>query len=277
MRRTSLSALLDELSPDLPAAGPGWGDVLVRAELLGAPPVHRARLPRLRRALKRRVVLAVAVVTTALIPLLALAAANDWWFFKFRDTPKPFGKPVVVARGSWSGHAWSLVAYDSKTNGTCWSITFDESPPGGAGGAMAPAPGAVSGADNALGCGGIVGLRPPRPRAIDLPTVMYMTAASFNTDYPHWIAGPVVDSARTVVVRYRDGAVVRAPTTRRVQLAKVGWFGPIRFFAAPLPQGVKVDDLPASVTGLSADGSVVACLVPRTASHFFSPLSDCRG
>jgi len=277
MRRTSLSGLLDELSPDLPAAGPGWGDVLARAELFGASRLHRARPSRARRLLERRVVLAVTLVVTAVIPLLALAAANDWWFFRFRETPRPFGKPLVVTRGSWDGYSWSLVAYDSKTQGTCWSITFDESPPGGAGGASGPAPGgAVSGADNALGCGGIVGLRPPHPRQIDLPTVMYMTASSFNTDYPSWIAGPVVDSASTIVVRYRTGAVLRTPTTRPVELSNVGWFGRLRFFASPLPAGITPSDLPDSITGFDSNGKVVACLVPRTASHWYSLLSECE-
>jgi hypothetical protein len=282
-----MSAVLNELSPDVPATGPGWDDVLARAETLAAAtsPNGPVRGPldlrrRDRWTVRRRLVLAGAVIGAVLIPFVAFAAVNGWWFFDFRDTPRPLSKPTVVTTGSWQGHPWELVAYTSAA-GTCWSITFtDTPPPGGAGEAGTPGPGAVSGADNALSCGGVVGLRPPQPRAIDLPTVMYMTGSSFNTDYPSWIAGPVVVSAKTVVIRWRSGLVVQAPTSKAVELGKVGWYGPVRFFAAPLPKGFRPGFQPSaivqSLTGLDGHGNVVACLVPVSAHGSFSPLSDCR-
>jgi hypothetical protein len=296
-RFTSMSALLDQLSPDLPARGPGWDDVLARSDLLAtagtsngtaATARYRSnesrpsgRLARGVRLTRRRVVLAVAALAAVSIPLLALAAANDWWFFQFPWTPRPVGKPLVVMHGSWNGQAWRLVAYNSRGQGTCWSITFANPHRGGAG-VASPGVG-VAAADGALGCGGIIGLRPPNKNASGFPTIMWMTGYSFNTGYPAWMAGPVVAKAKTVVIRYRNGKLVRVPTSDRVQLGKVGWYGPLRFFAAQIPEGIhpgEIQGIPQSVTGLDARGKVVACLVPATATQgsygTVSPLADCK-
>jgi hypothetical protein len=260
---TSMSALLDELSPDLPAQGSGWGNVLARAGV--GPRLKRRRL-------RGRIVVALALVAAAAVPL-ALAAVNDWWFFDFRDAPRSLSnEPVVVTKGTWSGHAWELAAYASA-EGTCWALTFPGSSEIGGAGAMGGR--ATSHADNALGCGGIVGLRPPNPRALHGPTVMYMLGGSDVAGYPSWISGPVVASATSVVVRFRDGAVVRVPTSAPFQLGHVGWYGPVRFFAAQYPDGVTPYQSPQTVTGLDSSGNVVACASETSTYRFFSPLTDC--
>jgi hypothetical protein len=276
----SMSALLDELSPELPASGATWDDVLARAQLLAGSTSTSGSAPRRspRRVARKRLVLATALVTAIVIPLVAWAAVNDWWFFQFRDTPRPLSAPAVVASGSWSGHRWEMAAYNSGV-GTCWSITFpDSNEIGGAWMYGVSGAGVTSNADNALGCGGIIGIRPPNPGALQLPTVMYMLGGSVDASYPSWIAGPVVASARTVVIRFPDGEVVSAPTTPPVKLGHVGWYGPVRFFAAQVPPNVKRFGRPQSVTGVDARGNVVACFVPALAtSGFFTPLPECKG
>jgi hypothetical protein len=105
---------------------------------------------------------------------------------------------------------------------------------------------------------------------------MYMEGFTFNSDYPSWIAGPVVDSAKTVMIRFRNATALRVPTSKQVQLGKVGWYGAIRFFAAPLPQKI-VNPLDiASVTGFDAHGNVVACSVLAKQAAGFTPLSACK-
>jgi hypothetical protein len=271
-RFASLSAVLDELSPELPAAGPGWDDVLGRT----GPVVGSKRRAR------RRLALAACALVVVIVPLVALAAVNDWWFFQFRDVPAPLSKPLVVTSGSWEGHPWRLVAYNSAA-GTCWSITFSEATSGGAA-AYTLGPGATGNAANALSCGGIVGLRPPGKVTVDLPTVSYMLGYSEERNFPTWIAGPVVSAAQEVVVRFHDGTVVRTPTTKEVDLGKVGWYGPLRFFAAPLPSQFLIPittapyklDMPVSLTGLDDHGKVVACFMPSLTGHGYSLLSECK-
>jgi hypothetical protein len=270
-RLTSLSALLDELSPDLPATDPSWDDVLLRAQLLASAAEHSAGLRR--RWTRRRLLMVAAAALAIVVPIAALAAARGWWFFDFPDTPPPLTAPVVVTSGSWSGHGWKLVAYNSETAGTCWSITFDDQGQSG-GSAVTRGPGAVGDAGNALGCGSVVGVQPPDRTKIDIPTLTYMTRTSAG-GFPRWIAGPVVDTATNVVVRYRNGVSLRIPTTPSVVLGRAGWFGPVRFFAAPLPLNVSADDLPVWLAGLDNDGKVVACFNPVTATHGYSVPEEC--
>jgi hypothetical protein len=218
----------------------------------------------------------VALAAAVVIPLVALATVNDWWFFNFKGVPRPVSNVVVVTRGSWSGHPWKLVAYNTQTDGTCWSITFDEST-GGATAVMRGAPGgAVGRAANALSCGSLVGIKPPHG-PMDLPTITYATAANEERRFPSWIAGPVVRSAATVVIRWPGGPVVRTPTVGTSRsLGKIGWFRPVRFYAAALPQGVSIGDQPLSLAGLDARGRVVACYVPATEINGWSALGDCE-
>src|SRR5207247_6506726 len=97
-RMTSGYAALDRLTPDLPWQA-DWSDVLARAGE--------------RRPGMRRFVIALAVLAAVAIPLAALAAANDWWFMRFGNAPRPLHGPVVVKEGTWSGRTWQLIAYPS--------------------------------------------------------------------------------------------------------------------------------------------------------------------
>ncbi len=268
-RLASLSALLDELSPDVPASGPGWEDVLTRADVLAAAPTNGSppaptRLGSLDRRPwtgTKRLLVAAAVLAAILIPLGALATVNGWW----SGTPRPLNKPVVVTRGSWDGHPWNLVAYVSAA-GVCWSITFEDSPRGGT---------ALGG-----GCGSIVGIRPPRA-GLEIPTVDWRAGASSDRSYPKWIAGPIVETARLVVIHFRNGTELRVPASDAAMWKKVGWYRPVRFFAAQLPAGINFIDVFLSVdsiAGLDAHGNVVACYAsayPVAPSGGGPPLTAC--
>jgi hypothetical protein len=259
-RPASLLALLDELSPDLPATGLGWGDVLARADSLAATAANASRAPRRPGIARKRLLLAAGLLAVILIPLGALATVNGWWF------ERPLNKPVVVSQGSWGGHPWKLIAYVSA-GGICWSITFEDSERGAA-------------AQTVGTCGAIVGVRVPHV-GLDLGTVDWGAGSSADPSYPNWIAGPVVPTARVVLIRLRNGTELRAPASGAVKWSNVGWYRPVRFFAAPLPATVPWLEVALSVksiTGLDGRGTVVACDVDALTnpSGEGTPLTACR-
>ena len=121
---TGFTDALDRLAPSSEWAE-DWADVLRRAGEDG----RRLESPRragIRRLPRRRTVLTVLVVVAIIAPLSALAA-NRWWFLG-AGLPRPTQKPIVVTRGSWAGHRWTLAAYpsypSSKGYGLCWGVTF---------------------------------------------------------------------------------------------------------------------------------------------------------
>lgn len=243
--------LLDQLAP---ANGwvADWPDVLERA---GAR--RSARL-----ITKRRLVLALVALAAVLVPLAAVGAANDWWFLRFGGTPVPASAPVVVKEGEWSGHPWQLVAYPSTTDGLCVSIT-----PQGAG---------LDGTGGAMGCGPFAGIsRTPETKASPDMTITFLSGGA-SPELPAYIAGPVIDRATTVEIRFGTGKVLRVPT----------FTGPesldhVRFYATQLPAGLETTPRTfrtflKSVAGLDANGEVVACLAPLTAKDGISDLADCR-
>jgi hypothetical protein len=200
---------------------------------------------------RRRLVFALAVLVCVLIPLVALGAANDWWFFRFGDAPKPVHAPVIVKEGEWSGHAWQLIAYPSSTDGVCYSIT----PTG-------------STDEGGLSCAPVVGVpRTPETKPSSDLTIT-VTASSGTSQLPAYVAGPVVDSAETVEIDYGDGHSLRVTTFPAPESV-----GHVRFFATPLDAG----DGPDKVVGFDGNGNVVACLVHgRPVPDGGSPLADCR-
>jgi hypothetical protein len=243
--------VLDRLAP-----GHGWvadwSDVLGRAGARGS-----ARL-----VTKRRVVLALVVLAAVLVPLAAVGAANDWWFLRFGGTPVPASAPVVVKEGEWGGQPWQLVAYPSTSDGLCVSIT-----PQGAG---------VDGTGGAMGCGPFAGIsRTPETKASPDMTITFLSGGA-SPELPAYIAGPVIDKATMVEIRFGTGQVLRVPT-----FAGPESLGHVRFYATQLPAGL--EDTPRTfvtfltwVAGLDADGKVVACLAPLEAKEGISPLADCR-
>jgi hypothetical protein len=248
---TFVDELLDRLAPTHGWAA-DWPDVLERT---GAQ--RSARL-----VTKRRLVLALVVLAAVLSPLVAVGAANDWWFLRFGGTPVPASAPVVVKEGEWGGHPWQLVAYPSTSDGLCVSIT-----PQGAG---------FNGKGGAMGCGPFAGIsRTPETKASPDMTITFLSGGA-SPELPAYIAGPVIDKATMVEIRFGTGQVLRAPT-----FAGPESLGPVRFYATQLPAGL--EDTPhtfltflTSVAGLDANGEVVACLAPLDAKDGISPLADCR-
>jgi hypothetical protein len=198
-------------------------------------------------------VIALAVLAAVLVPLAALAAANNWWFLTLGG-PTPTNAPVVVKEGVWDGHPWQLIAYPSTTDGLCVSVTPKNSTGEGA----------------AMGCGTFAGIaRTPETKASPDMTITYLSGGASN-ELPAYIAGPVIENASAVEIRFADGNVMRVPTfTAPEPLSH------IRFYATPISAADQSTFL-KWVAGLDANGNVVACLAPLTAKDGISLLSDCR-
>jgi len=220
---------------------PNWPDVLERAGVV-----------RVRR--RAKLVLTLAAAALVAIPFVALAASNDWWFFRFGGTPTPASAPVVVKEGEWQGHNWQLVAYPSTTDGLCFGIARPEG--GGTGG-------------DALGCAAFVGVKrtPESKRSADM-SITYLASGGSPT-FPAYIVGPVIGTATVVEVRLGDGSSLQTET-----FAAPPSLAGIRFYAMQLPG--QNQTRPDWVAGYDANGRIVACLAPLTAKDGISPLSDCR-
>lgn len=248
--------VLNRLVPALPWE-PDWANVLGRAG------ERERRWPRQLRA-KRRLILILAALMAVLIPLIALGAANEWWFFKFGQAPTPTSAPLVVKEGSWDGHPWELVAFPSTTDGLCFSMT--------------PAGSKAGGEGAAISCGPFAGIaRTNETKATPDMTITFMSSGASDR-LPAFIAGPVVDNASQVEIRFGNGQVLRVPT-----FAAPTSLGPVRFYATPLPAGVAPTrpgpghvEFLKSVAGLDNDGNVIACLAPATAVDGISSLSACK-
>jgi hypothetical protein len=210
---------------------------------------------------RRAFALAGAVVAVVLVPLAALGAANDWWFLKYGG-PTPTNAPVVVKRGVWDSHPWKLVAYPSSSDGLCMSMIPTRNPDSSYGAAM--------------GCGPFIGVpRTPDTKATADMSITYLSGSASEV-LPAYIAGPVIEQAMTVEIRFSDGTTLRTPTYPAPSPLEH-----IRFYASPLPKG-KAPDTGASrdpsmqwVAGVDTHGNVVACLAPLNAKDGISPLSAC--
>jgi hypothetical protein len=230
---TSLDEALNALAPaDTWRAN--WDDVVARASD--------------RRVSRRLLVLAAALAVAVVVPLVALSAINDWWFFKYGAAPAPAHAPVVVKKGDWDGHRWQLVAYPSVDGGLCVSMNpIDEKGSFGA----------------AMGCA-------------DLP-ITYL-AGSPSSVLPAYVVGPVIAAAAQVRIDLRTGESLTVPTFAAAQPLERWRFYAARVDAAAFPRSSSPPFPRAvvSVAGLDAHGDVVACLVPAAAKDGISPLSACR-
>jgi hypothetical protein len=248
-------SLLEELVSDA-AWTPDWQGVLVRA---GVPPTRRLLT-------RRRAMVALAVAAAVIIPLAALADANDWWFFRTPGLPTPTSAPVVVKKGVWDGHPWQLVAYPSETDGLCFG--------------MIPGTGTGSSYGAAMGCTtlkGVARTAQTKPAAQDM-TITYLSGSATSV-LPAYIIGPTVENATTVAIRLSNGTTIRTPT-----FAGPSPLEHVRFYAVQLPSGPHrspttkppFQSLPLEwIAGLDQGGHVVACLAPDSTTNGISPLSDC--
>jgi hypothetical protein len=242
---------LDRLAPPL-LWEPDWLNVLDRA---GERVPHRERPTSV--LSKRRLLLALAVLIALLVPLAALSAAKQRWFWWAEHGPTPLSTPVVIEEGEWSGHPWQLVAYPSTTDGLCLSFIPKSSA-------------ANADTGGTLGCGIVAGV----PRTADTnpapeAEILYMAGAATN-QLPAFIVGPVTDKASTVAIELEKGQVLRVPT-----FSGPASLGHVRFYATQVPAGVTAFR-PLALAGLDKDGKVVTCLVRSTAKGGVSPLSDCQ-
>jgi hypothetical protein len=249
-------AFLDLLAP-ADAWMSDWPDVLERARTEA----------KARRVTKRRVVIAFVVLVAVLVPLVALAGANDWWFLRSGIGPTPAKTPVVVKDGVWSGHAWQLVAYPSTTDGLCLAVVPKNSASQVAGG---------------MNCSPFEGIaRTSSTKTSPDMTITYLMSSA-SSGLPAYIAGPVIDKASTVTIRFSNGAILHLPT-----FAARGSLSSTRFYAAPLtgdvlkglfkpPQTGGFTPPLHWLAGLDTQGKVVACLAPRAAQDGISPLSACH-
>lgn len=250
-----LSSVLNKLVPTFEGERGNW--VAVARDASGgdsrpagtAPALDRAGLARrqpIQRFLSRRLVVLAAVVAAIAVPLAAFATAQDWWFFRFGQAPRPVTDIGVVKTGTWDGERWQLVAYGSSTNGVCFGIT-----------PLATA--ATTGEGAAMACAQIEGVpRTSESKPYTPPAITYMAAASGRL--PAHIVGPVIDTADEVEIHLADGEVVRTTTFEAPEE-----FGSIRFYATRLPQvPSRVGERPRlpirKLVGFDKNGQIVACL-----------------
>lgn len=202
------------------------------------------------RARARRRILAVVVALLAvLIPVSAVPVVNEWWFFQFGEAPAPVTDVVVVKSGTWDGTRWELVAYRSGTDGICFS--------------MGPATSAeTTGAGGAMSCDQIEGVpRTPESKPYTPHAISFLSASGSGGELPAYVAGPVTGRADEVAVYFANGVVLQTPTFEAPSS-----LGPIRFYAAQLPDAVARLAVPLDygwiekLVGLDGDGRIVACL-----------------
>lgn len=127
-----------------------------------------------------------------------------------------------------------------------------------------------------MSCGPFAGTaRTPETKASSDMTITYLSGSA-TAELPAYIAGPVIDKASIVEIRFGSGDVLRVPTFTAPEP-----FEHIRFYATQLPASVQPRPRAFAtflewIAGLDASGEVVACLAPLTAKDGSSPLSDCR-
>jgi hypothetical protein len=243
--------LLDRLAPG-EGWRPAWDDVLRRVDDAGP-----RRLPR------RRLLVAAAVLIAIAVPLVAVAASQDWWFLRNPGKDfKPSRTPVVVEKGVWSGRRWELVAYPNAANGLCWGIT--------------PSASQATGNDAGLGCAPFVGFA--KSKHSPALSITFL-ASSPSPSFPAYVAGPVVPGAETVAIRF-GRETIRTPTVTAPRA-----IGDVRFYAVqvpdrlfPKPRGAFRPLRPPVtwVAGYDRDGRIVACLSTRVNRNGISPFSACR-
>jgi hypothetical protein len=281
-----VAGTLDALAPVQPFDPDDWHKVLSSA---GIRHGQRRSLAR-----PRTLLLAAAVVIGILLPLGTLGATDGWWFDRVPiidetatlsttttaltpsgttaspSEPVPLAPavaPAAVKSGSWDGQNWELDAFVGAGGDLCFGVSPSATAHG-------------NGLGAALNCARIYGVpQPPGEAQTVLPLDITYLIGGRSPDLPAYVAGPVVGSARTVVVYFSDGEILRTETFEAPSN-----FGSIRFYAAPIPDAVATRYLkpppgPVSpfskIVGLDENGAIVACLRTPTMEGGMPP-SACR-
>jgi hypothetical protein len=272
-----VSVVLDELVPSFEDERGDWGRVLHDARLNEgeaalprraetAIAIERGELSRGRPMSwlnPRRLVIIAAIVAAIAIPLAALAASQNWWFFRFSGgAPTPITGVTVVRSGSWDGQGWQLTAYRSGTDGICFSMT-------------PTATAHSTGEGAAMNCDQIAGVPRTAQSKQYTPHAITFLSGSF-VRFPAYVVGPVIATADEVVIHLADGTTLRTATFDAPE--ELG--SAIRFYATRLPAPLQPRGLPPrlgirKLVGLAHDGRIVACLVVPMPEQGV-PLSACQ-
>jgi hypothetical protein len=280
-----VAGTLDALAPVQPFDPDDWHEVLSSAGIR-----DRQRLALTR---PRALLVAAAVGLGILLPLGTLGAADDWWFIRLPiigetatvstttastpsgttvspSSPVPLGPvvvPAAVKSGVWDGQSWELDAFVGAGGDLCFGIAPSATAHG-------------NGAGAALNCARIYGVPlPPGAAQTPMPLDITYLMSGRSPDLPPYVAGPVVGSARTVVVYFSDGEILRAET-----FGAPSNFGSIRFYAAQIPDAVATRYLkpppgPVSaftkIVALDENNNIVACLRTPVMEGGLQP-SACR-
>jgi len=215
---------LDWLAPEQPFAA-DWPDVLRRA----------GETARGKRTPRRRWLLAAAVVLVIASPLTAVAATEEWWPFGPHERAVPTSPPEVVRTGTWDGQEWSLVVYRTEY-GYCHGL-------------VPAAPSQPTEGGFVSGCGGFIETLPNGRGGITIHS-------GNHGRLPHYVSGPVVESADSVAIHLAGGEILQVPA-----FDVPDSLGPIRFYLARVPETAHPRDSDyVKAEGLAADGTVVACI-----------------
>jgi hypothetical protein len=271
MTFSSIPQLLDELAPLVAAEESSWEDVLQRAERLsgGTPELNgrapatqrRSRAPhRFRRRVPRHpLLLALALLVVAVVPVSALAVAkhDPWWFLRgtglIGEAPAKGNNVVIVKEEHWDGRRFALTAYRSLAGHLCYQLTEETSngtPTPSGGGACTETIGSL--------------VKTPGGRRRRL-TISFLSGTSGSLAD---IVGPVVATATEVQITLGNGTVLTTQTFAAPK--ELGM--PIRFFATLVPlsktkgagckQSVKAlrQTRPRRLVATGARGNVVGTL-----------------
>jgi hypothetical protein len=220
-----IAETLDRFAPEQRFAA-DWQDVLRRA---GETKLSTRRRPR------KRWLLAASLLLAIVSPLGAIAAGDEWGFF--RSMSPPATTPEVLQTGSWAGHGWELVGYRDERRGICFTVISTETP-------------RTEQRGRAMACGGSP---EGHPRGSDGQGGMGSLLAYVGGGpgvSQRYIAGPAIDGTRDMAIHLAGGDVIRTPT-----FDVPDSMGSVVFYAAPLPDTAEV----VRLIGRAADGRVIAC------------------
>jgi hypothetical protein len=225
MTTDGISDALDRLAPT-DRFWPDWHDVLGRLD----GETRATRRPR------KRWLLAAALVLVVASPLTAIGATENWWPFRPHERGEPpTSSPEVVRTGVWDGQEWSLVVYRTES-GYCKGV-------------VPATPSQPTEGSFVSGCGGFHETFPNGTGGIGI-------LSGNHGRIPHYVTGPVVESADWVVIHLAGGKVIRTPA-----FDVPDSLGPIRFYVARVPETTDAGDAVfVKAVGLASNGTVVACI-----------------